>query len=669
MAGQVFWGVEVGSGALKAVKLERSGESDVVVSDFVIIPHKKVLSSPESNEDEAKRVAIGQFINERDVKKTPIAISVPGASAFARFAKLPPVEPKKIPDIVKFEAVQQIPFPIDEVEWDYQTFVAPDMPDVEVGIFAMMRDRVNQKLARWQDVGLTPEVLTLSSLAAYNALAFDLNFDMNMPGTIIMDVGTTSTDLIICEPGRMWIRTFPIGGHQFTEALVAAFNISYGKAEKLKKEAENAQVTRQVLQALRPAFGDLAADVQRSIQYYQSLHKDAKLTRLIGLGSTFNLPGLRKFLSQQVQIEVEKLEGFRRLKIEGDRNAEFQASALNLATAAGLALQGLGLQTLNANLMPLPVIREAMWAGKTKWFVTAAGLSLLAGAAAFIRPVMDEAAMASTPRPPEIDQVKGEARALKAKWGEVEAAAKPDPSAAASMVLLENREIYGFLNSDVSTLVRTAAGETAANAQPTFTLKSTDYTYQSGPLPEGAAAGSVPSELKPHVRVAMEVQTHRPQAEADRVVNDQIDRWLKQNVNRAGLPYHIDPKSIRWNATRETISASGAIESRGGAGGSGRGETGGARAGGGNTSGRIGAPSRPRGGGETGGGGGASSATPGVIGSAELEAIAPIPKPAPIGPPNSTVITYRIEWDAILGPPPAPEPPADGATPTQEKGN
>jgi len=44
---------------------------------------------------------------------------VPGSSAFARFAKLPPVDPKKVNDIVQFEAVQQIPFPIEEDIWDY----------------------------------------------------------------------------------------------------------------------------------------------------------------------------------------------------------------------------------------------------------------------------------------------------------------------------------------------------------------------------------------------------------------------------------------------------------------------------------------------------------------------------------------------------------------------
>jgi type IV pilus assembly protein PilM len=138
----VCWGVEVGAGAIKALKLELVGEGNARVVDFVMLPHKKVLSTPDLDQNDALRVALGALASQVDLTNTSIAVSVPGHSAFARFAKLPPVEPKKVPDIVKFEAVQQIPFPIDQVEWDYQTFVSPDSPDIEVGIFAITRDRI-----------------------------------------------------------------------------------------------------------------------------------------------------------------------------------------------------------------------------------------------------------------------------------------------------------------------------------------------------------------------------------------------------------------------------------------------------------------------------------------------------------------------------------------------
>ena len=107
-ASNVCWGIELGAGAVKALKLQRDGD-DLKVLEVANIPHKKVLSTPDLDQSEATRVAIGQLVSQYDLSGAAIAISVPGHSAFARFAKLPPVEPKKIPDIVKFEAVQQIP--------------------------------------------------------------------------------------------------------------------------------------------------------------------------------------------------------------------------------------------------------------------------------------------------------------------------------------------------------------------------------------------------------------------------------------------------------------------------------------------------------------------------------------------------------------------------------
>jgi hypothetical protein len=41
----------------------------------------------------------------------PVAIGVSGQSSFARFIKLPPVEKKKIPEIVRFEAIQHLTTP------------------------------------------------------------------------------------------------------------------------------------------------------------------------------------------------------------------------------------------------------------------------------------------------------------------------------------------------------------------------------------------------------------------------------------------------------------------------------------------------------------------------------------------------------------------------------
>lgn len=545
----VCWGIEVGAGAIKAVKLEREGQSLKVV-DFAVIPHKKVLSTPDLDQTDAIRVGLGALVSQHDLKKATIAISIPGHSAFARFAKLPPVEPSKIADIVKYEAVQQIPFPIDDVEWDYQVFANPDSPDVEAGIFAVTRERVMDKLGQWSDFSVTPDIVNLSPISVFNAIAYDMAFSNKTPGTVILDVGTTSTDLVVAEAGRVWVRTFPVGGHQFTEALVEAFKLTYSKAEKLKREAETSKHARHVFQAMRPIFSDLAQEVQRSIGYYQSLHREANLTRLIVLGSTFNLPGLKKYLGQQLQMEVVQMGQFNRMTVDGPRAGEFQAATLNLATAYGLAIQGLGLAAIDANLMPVKVLREVMWKGKVKWFAAAAALSLVAGGLSFTGYFLDKTRLEGNPPSGEIREAKNLLSTLKAEWQTIETGYQPDYSAANASILLENRHVIPWIMDDVSKVLETAKQEAERHppkeaGPPGLLVQKVTTQYASS----GASAEDG-YDMDSYGGAPMDVYTPRA-SKTD---------WRGQRIggNQTPMPTAETPPPTPEPSTPETASTAGA---------------------------------------------------------------------------------------------------------------
>jgi len=377
------WGIEVGANALKAIRLAIDEEGGVHIVDHDVMKFKNVLTTPDIDVEDAVQVQLDKFLATHDTTKCAVCVSLPGHMAFARFAKLPPVEPKKIPDIVKFEAVQQIPFPIHQVSWDYQIFQEEDSPDVEVGIFAITHDRVSEFLNNYRAVNLDVDCLTLSPLAVYNALYYDLDLDVDSPGYIFMDIGTTATDVIIVENGRIWLRTLPIGGNNFTDALVKSFKLSFTKAEKLKREAATSKYARQIFQATRPVFADLVQEMQRSLGFYQSLNRDAELTKLIGVGSTFKLPGLIKFLKQQLQLDVIRPNKFEQVEIDPKREADISKNAMVLTTAYGLALQGLGLERVSANVMPSYIIKQRLWRAKQAWFGAAAAVMLAATAGSF----------------------------------------------------------------------------------------------------------------------------------------------------------------------------------------------------------------------------------------------------------------------------------------------
>lgn len=553
------WGIELGSGAIKALKLGVKPDGGVEVLDFAIIPHKKVLSTPDLDADDAMRVALGQLVSQYDLVSAPIAISVPGHQAFARFAKLPPVEPKKVPDIVKFEAVQQIPFPLDEVEWDYQTFISPDSPEIEVGIFAITKQRIERELSLFRDVGLSPDAISVAPVSAYNAMAYDLQFTEKTPGTVIMDVGTTSTDLIIADAGRVWMRTFPIGGHHFTEALVDKFKLTYAKAERLKREAERSKHSRHVFQAMRGVFADLAQETQRSIGYYASLHPDAKLQRVIGIGSTFRLPGLRRYLKQQLQLDVYRMDDFKRLTLDGPRAGEFGALAVEMTVAYGLALQGLGMPTIDANLMPVGVMREGLWGKKVKWFGMAAGLSIAASAAMFINWAMSSQAVNSNRKPTSIQNVVAQATSLKNEATEagVVGEAEADAVAQSLLALPEGRELMAFVLKDLGEVTTWANAQVPAwhgahGSGPAGAFDVVSYTMDyAAPAGEGAVddfgqpasprarltVDNDPYPDKPKIVVTLEFETLQPDPRA--FVIQTILPWLQASAEREGVPYVI----------------------------------------------------------------------------------------------------------------------------------
>ncbi|MCC7203835.1 MAG: pilus assembly protein PilM, partial [Phycisphaeraceae bacterium] len=343
--------------------------------------------------------------------------------------------------------------------WDFQVFQEKDSPDVEVGIFAIARERVNQFLSNYKAVGMGVDGLTLSPVAVFNALTYDQEPGTVDQGVVFVDIGSVSTDVIVSAGQGIWVRTLQIGGNDFTEALVKSFKLSFSKAEKLKREAATSKYAKQIFQAMRPVFSDLVQELQRSLGYYQSQNREASLKRMIGVGSTFRLPGLQKFLKQQLQMDVTRLSSFKKLTVQGKEDVEFADQAVNLATAYGLALQGLGMQRVSANILPASVRQQRQWRAKQPWFAAAAGVIVAATAWNAVtlvqaRNAFDEGQLSS------VDNVVRQASNLKSRWDESAQAADPRAQMRTLQSLLDGRSVWPLILTDIEGALE------AANPQP-----------------------------------------------------------------------------------------------------------------------------------------------------------------------------------------------------------
>jgi len=382
------WGIDLGQCALKAIRLQVAGDR-VEAIEHAYIEHKKILSAPDADRKALVETAMNKFREDHDLAGEPIVVAVPGQNTLSRFTKLPPVDKKKIPEIVKYEAQQQIPFDMDEVIWDYQVFTDEKSTETEVGIFAMRRELLREHLQFLSNLNLEPAAVQSAPLAMYNALKYEEIIDSEP--VVILDIGARNTELIVAEGNSLWTRNIPIGGNHFTEALVKTFKLSFRKAENLKREAAKSKYARQIFQAMRSVFADLVAEIQRSIGFYTSSRRGVKLHKLIAMGNAFRLPGMQKFLQQNLSMEVVRPSTFKMLNASNARNApELLDRLLSFSVAYGLALQGLDLAQITSNLLPAEIAKQVIWRKKTPWFYGAAGCLALSAAMVWGRNLIDQ---------------------------------------------------------------------------------------------------------------------------------------------------------------------------------------------------------------------------------------------------------------------------------------
>ncbi|HEY1068770.1 MAG TPA: pilus assembly protein PilM, partial [Pirellulales bacterium] len=301
---------------------------------------------------------------------------------------------KKIPDIVKYEAKQQIPFPLDEVIWDFQQMAGGSEEDgfaleTEVGLFAMKRDQVYRSLEPFRKAGIEVDLVQLASNALYNFAVFDQMPDLppleafaTQPQDVVvlLSMGTDATDFIATNGYRVWFRSIPLGGNHFTKALMKEFDLTFAKAEHLKRNATTSTSPKAVFQAMKPIFADLVTQVERSIQFYSNVNREAKIKKIIGLGNVMKLPGIRTYLQQSLgsDVDVVKLENFARL--EGASvvlQQQFKDNILAFAPCYGLCVQGAATPTIRTNLVPQELVTDRIIRAKKPWAVAAAAALLL----------------------------------------------------------------------------------------------------------------------------------------------------------------------------------------------------------------------------------------------------------------------------------------------------
>ncbi|MDA1055551.1 MAG: type IV pilus assembly protein PilM [Planctomycetota bacterium] len=389
------WGIDIGQCAIKALRCTLEGDQ-IVADAFDYIEYPKILSQPEAEPEQLIKEALETFLSRNEISRLDdkVAISVPGQSGLTKFFKPPPVDVKRLPDICRFEAKQQIPFPLEEVIWDFQQLAGGQVIDgfaidTEVGLFAMKREQVHRALRPFETADIQLDIVQLAPISIYNFVSHDLltdgpdedMFDPDDPpeSIVVLAMGTDATDLVVTNGFRLWQRSIPLGGNHFTKQLTKELKLTFAKAEHLKRNARQAEDPKTVFQAMRPIFTDLVTEVQRSIGFFQGIDRKAKIRGVVLLGNTVKLPGLQQYISKNLGYDVLEFDSFKELSGASVLGSpQFSENVLAYGVSYGLCLQGLGKARLATNLLPREILSKRAIKAKKPWAVASVGALLLA---------------------------------------------------------------------------------------------------------------------------------------------------------------------------------------------------------------------------------------------------------------------------------------------------
>jgi type IV pilus assembly protein PilM len=334
------------------------------------------------------RVAVLELADKLRLKGKDVWYAIAGHVVFTRFVKLPPFDEEKADQIVEFEARQNVPFPINEVIWDYE-FIGPRSgAEREVALVAIKADALNDVNDQVEAGGVKSVGVDLAPLAVYNA--FRYGYPDVDGSALIVDLGAKSTNLIFVENERVFTRNILVGGSTVTGAIAKELGMAFGDAEHAKRtqgyvapggayEPNPDEMVDAMAKIMRNTMTRLHGEIVRTMNYYRAQQGGTPPQRIFLCGGGAQTSMVAEFFQEKFNLPVEVLNPLRGVQMDrGANQAEATANAPSMGELVGLALRHTGATPVQVELVPDVVTTRRDSAKRAPYLMLATLCSLLA---------------------------------------------------------------------------------------------------------------------------------------------------------------------------------------------------------------------------------------------------------------------------------------------------
>ena len=339
-------GLDITTSSVKLIELSMSGNQYRVESYSAEPTPANCMNEKTIVDAEAVGEAIRRALKRSGAKAKDVAIAISGDAAITKIIQMPKqLRGADLEAQVETQADQYIPFPMDEVSYDFEVLgpSEKDPESIDVLLVATRTENVEQRQSAVGAAGLNAKIVDVEAFALENACRLMTHQmpDGGVDRTIaVVDFGASSTTFSVLRNLKVvYTRDFPFGGQQLTEEIMRTYGLSMEEAGRNKKEGGlpgNYQA-----EVLDPFIDDMTQQVSRSLQFYLASGSGREQPeKILICGGCANISGVADVISSRVGIAAEKGDPLGQMKITSRAKAQaVSKDATALLTACGLALR------------------------------------------------------------------------------------------------------------------------------------------------------------------------------------------------------------------------------------------------------------------------------------------------------------------------------------------
>lgn len=338
-------GLDISSTAVKLLELSKSGSRYRVESYAVEpLPPNSVVEK-NITDIEAVGEAIRRAVKRSGTRTHHAAVAVAGSSVITKTIPMPAgLSADDMESQIEFEADQYVPYPLDEVNLDFEVIGPSEKnPDtVDVLLAACRSENVELRNAAVETGGLHTQIMDVESFASENAFALltDQLPNNGVEKTIaVIDVGATMTTLNVMDDLKsIYTRDTVFGGKQLTEEIMRRYGLSYEEAGMAKRQGGLPE--NYVTDVLEPFKEAMAQQTSRSLQFFYSSSPHSKVDHVVLAGGSASIPGVDELIQERLGVETSIANPFASMSLSARVKPQILSNdAPALLIACGLALR------------------------------------------------------------------------------------------------------------------------------------------------------------------------------------------------------------------------------------------------------------------------------------------------------------------------------------------